>query len=118
LKEAATFHLIHGMGRGHHSYYSLLRTSQAKLVIASLHKGDIRLPLTDVIMPKLRGPELASRLRLKFPGPNVIYRMSGHTESTLVQDGMLGRNTVLLQKPFTVKRILEVIHQMNASVGG
>jgi len=29
---------------------------------------------------------------------------------------MLERNTVLLQKPFTVKKILEVIQQMNSSV--
>jgi hypothetical protein len=28
---------------------------------------------------------------------------------------MLERNTVLLQKPFTVKKILEVIQQMNVS---
>ena len=86
------------------------------VAIASRHKGDIRLLLTDVIMPKLRGPELASRLRLKFPGLKVIYMMSGYTESALVQDGMLERNTVLLQKPFTVKKILEVIQQMNVSV--
>jgi len=41
---------------------------------------------------------------------------AGVTESALVQDGMLERNTVLLQKPFTVKKILEVIQQMNSSV--
>jgi len=29
---------------------------------------------------------------------------------------MLERNTVLLQKPFTVKKILEVIQQMNVSL--
>jgi hypothetical protein len=45
----------------------------------------------------------------------VIY-MSGYTESALVQDGMLERNTVLLQKPFTVKKILEVIRQMSVNV--
>jgi FixJ family two-component response regulator len=66
-------------------------------------------------MPKLRGPELASRLRLRYPGMKVIY-MSGYTESALVQDGMLERNTVLLQKPFTVKKILEVIRQMSVDV--
>ena len=42
--------------------------------------------------------------------------MSGYTESALVQDGMLERNTVLLRKPFTVKKILEVIQQMNIGV--
>ncbi len=71
--------------------------------------------LTDVIMPKLRGPVLASRLRLRYPGMKVIY-MSGYTESALAQDGMLERNTVLLQKPFTVKKILGVIQQMNVNV--
>jgi two-component system cell cycle sensor histidine kinase/response regulator CckA len=85
------------------------------LAIAGRYKGDIQLLLTDVIMPKLRGPELASRLRLRYPGMKVIY-MSGYTESALAQDGMLERNTVLLQKPFTVKKILEVIQQMNVNV--
>jgi DNA-binding NtrC family response regulator len=85
------------------------------LAIAGRHKGDIQLLLTDVIMPKLRGPELASRLRLRYPGMKVIY-MSGYTESALAQDGMLERNTMLLQKPFTVKKILEVIQQMNVNV--
>lgn len=44
----------------------------------------------------------------------VIY-MSGYTESALVQGGMLERKTALLQKPFTVKKILEVIQQLNVS---
>ena len=67
------------------------------LAIAGRYKGDIQLLLTDVIMPKLRGPELASSLRLRYPGMKVIY-MSGYTVSGLAQDGMLERNTVLLQK--------------------
>jgi PAS domain S-box-containing protein len=85
------------------------------LAIAGRYQGDIQLLLTDVIMPKLRGPELASRLRLRYPRMKVIF-MSGYTESALAQDGMLERNTVLLQKPFTVKKILEVIQQMNVNV--
>jgi hypothetical protein len=39
-------------------------------------------------------------------------------KASLVQDGMLERNTVLLQKPFTAKKILEVMQQMNVSVRG
>ena len=81
-------------------------------IYAGFRQGKI---VSDVIMPKLRGPELASRLRLRYPGVKVIY-MSGYTESALAQDGMLERNTVLLQKPFTVKKILEVIQQMNVNV--
>ena len=81
-------------------------------IYAGFRQGKI---VSDVIMPKLRGPDLASRLRLRYPGMKVIY-MSGYTESALAQDGMLERNTVLLQKPFTVKKILEVIQQMNVNV--
>ncbi len=87
------------------------------LAIASRHKGHVHLLLADVIMPKLRGPELASRLRMRYPGMKVIY-MLGYTESALVRDGMLERNTVLLQKPFTARKILEAIQQMPASVRG
>lgn len=38
------------------------------LAIAGRYKGDIQLLLSDVIMRKLRGPELASRLRLRYRG--------------------------------------------------
>src|SRR5260221_4890183 len=58
--------------------------------IANRHDGDIQLLLTDVIMPKLRRPELASRFRLRYPGLKVASR-SGYTESPPSQDGMLRR---------------------------
>jgi hypothetical protein len=43
---------------------------------------------------------------------------AGYRESALVQDGMLERNTVLLQKPFRLKRLFEVIQHMNSGVRG
>jgi hypothetical protein len=45
-----------------------------------------------------------------------LMRVTG--ESALVQDGMLERNTVLLQKPFTLKRLSEMIQHMNSGVRG
>jgi PAS domain S-box-containing protein len=97
--------------------YQVLEAANGEeaIEIANRHEGDIQLLLTDVIMPKLRGPELASHLRLRYPGLKVVY-MSGYTESALVRDGMLERNTVLLQKPFTVQKILEVLRRLNAGV--
>jgi len=47
----------------------------------------------------------------------VIYS-SGYTKSALMQDGILERHTMLLQKPFTVKKILEVKCHLNAGVRG
>jgi len=99
--------------------YEVLEAADGEtaLAIASRHQGEIQFLLTDVIMPRLRGPELASLLRVGYPQMKVIY-MSGYTESALVQDGMLERNTVLLQKPFPISKIPEIIRQMNASVHG
>jgi CheY-like chemotaxis protein len=99
--------------------YEVLEAADGEiaLAIASRHQGEIQFLLTDVIMPKLRGPELASLLRVRYPQMKVIY-MSGYTESALVQDGMLQRNTALLQKPFPTSKIPEIIRQMNASVHG
>jgi hypothetical protein len=42
--------------------------------------------------------------------------MSGYTESALVQEGMLQSDTVLLQKPFSLKKILEAVQQLNVGV--
>jgi PAS domain S-box-containing protein len=97
--------------------YKVLEASngQEATAVAGRHEGDIQILLTDVIMPKMRGPELAALLRARHPRMKVIF-MSGYTESALVQDGMLEPNTVLLQKPLTLKRIMEVIQQLNAGV--
>jgi hypothetical protein len=62
-------------------------------------------------MPKLRGPELASRLRLRYPGMPVIY-MSGYGKRADA-GWRVERNTVLREKPFTANGILEVIREMN-----
>ncbi len=97
--------------------YEVLEAANGEeaLAMAGRFQGKIQLLLTDVIMPKLRGPELASRLRMRYPEMKVVY-MSGYTESSLVQDGVLERNTVLLQKPFDVRKVLDAIHRVGAGV--
>ena len=54
--------------------------------------------ITDVVMPRIGGPELATRLRAKRPGLKVLFT-SGYTEDTLVvQD--LDPAQAFLQKPY------------------
>jgi len=60
----------------------------------------IHLVLTDIVMPKMSGPELAKRLRLLRPDIKVLY-MSGYTDDTIIRHGMLDPKTAFLQKPFT-----------------
>jgi PAS domain S-box-containing protein len=56
--------------------------------------------LTDVVMPKLNGPELAKRVAQHWPGIKVLY-MSGYTTNAIVHHGVLNEGLFFLQKPFT-----------------
>jgi PAS domain S-box-containing protein len=69
--------------------------------------------LTDVIMPKMGGPELAGRLNEKLPNMKVLYS-SGYTNNALIDRGALAEGVELIQKPFAprdlVKRLQSVLN--------
>jgi two-component system, cell cycle sensor histidine kinase and response regulator CckA len=60
----------------------------------------IDLLLTDVVMPRLGGRDLADRVRRKHPEARVVF-MSGYTDVAIAQHGLVSPGTVFLQKPFT-----------------
>ncbi len=71
----------------------------------------IHLVLTDIVMPKMSGPELAKRLRSIRPGIKVLY-MSGYTDDTIIRHGMLDQMTAFLQKPFTPEDLLRRVRDV------
>jgi two-component system, cell cycle sensor histidine kinase and response regulator CckA len=62
--------------------------------------GPFDMLLTDVVMPKLNGRQLAERLASDRPGLKVLY-MSGYTSHAIVERGVLEPETAFVQKPFT-----------------
>jgi CheY-like chemotaxis protein len=63
------------------------------------HSGQIDLLVTDVVMPQMRGPELAARLRLLNAGIKVLF-MSGYTDPLITDASALSIDSYYLQKPF------------------
>jgi CheY-like chemotaxis protein len=70
------------------------------LEIAGRHPGRIDLLMTDVIMPGISGPELAKQLTAVRPETRVLY-VSGYTEESIGQHGVLEKGTEFLSKPFS-----------------
>jgi two-component system cell cycle sensor histidine kinase/response regulator CckA len=81
------------------------------LELASAYTEPIDLLLTDVLMPNVNGPTLASRLLQQRPDTKVLF-ISGYTERKL----LLAQNPkfILLQKPFTAAALLAAVRQVLA----
>ena len=83
--------------------YSVLEAKDGgdAVALAEEYKGTIDVLLTDIVMPHVRGSEVARRLLESRPAMKVIF-MSGYTEGAFgsVSDERQESGTTLLQKPF------------------
>ena len=69
------------------------------LAFADRYSGPIHLLLSDVVMPQMSGPDVASRLRERRPEMRVLY-VSGYPQDAIARHGVLAPGIELLQKPF------------------
>jgi two-component system cell cycle sensor histidine kinase/response regulator CckA len=84
----------------HKRGYKVIEASNAEeaLRIFDGQAPDIDLVLTDIVMPKMSGCELAEHLLRIRPETRIMY-MSGYTDDVLVRTGALGPGKAILQKP-------------------
>ena len=71
----------------------------------------VDLLLTDVVMPRMQGRELADKIRILRPGIRVAF-MSGYTQGLLSQQRVLEPGVYLIEKPFTETILLAKVREI------
>jgi CheY-like chemotaxis protein len=77
---------------------------EAALSLVNHYPDPIDLLLTDVIMPRMSGRELAEQLRMLRPDINVLF-MSGYTDDAVIRHGLLMAEVAFLHKPFSASEL-------------
>jgi two-component system, cell cycle sensor histidine kinase and response regulator CckA len=80
------------------------------LEIEARHPGPIHLLLTDVVMPRMGGRELAERFAARRPGARLLFA-SGYTDDEALRDSIRSRTLAFLQKPYTLEALAMAVRE-------
>jgi two-component system cell cycle sensor histidine kinase/response regulator CckA len=81
------------------------------LQIALDYQGRIDLLLTDTIMPRMNGKQLADELKKSRSQVKVVF-ISGYTAEVLSQQGILDSKIRLIQKPFELDYLVKQVRKV------
>jgi two-component system cell cycle sensor histidine kinase/response regulator CckA len=92
------------------SGYNCLEASDGHeaLRIVEDSRHTFKLVLTDMIMPKMNGVELARHVQRIRPEVPIVF-MSGYVDDPIVRH--VGQSATFLPKPFTATDLLETVRQ-------
>lgn len=103
------------------SFKSILKDAGYKVLTAS-HADEARkifetqaqaidLMATDLFLPDTTGQKLAQEFQSRHPQLKVVF-LSGYTENSIVHNGALDTDSVLIEKPISTKTFLQVIRDV------
>ncbi|MCA9608509.1 MAG: PAS domain S-box protein [Myxococcales bacterium] len=81
--------------------------------MATGYLGEVSVLLTDVVLPKRRGADIAAAVRERWPDVEVLF-MSAHPLDFLLEEKRVPVGAKVLQKPFTEEQLL---HAVSGSLG-
>lgn len=95
-----------------HGYQVLEASNSGEAVLlVEQHDGPIDVLLTDVVMPRVSGPALATRVMRMRPDMRVLY-MSGFTSHPAIQDSNCGSPAPLIEKPFRAAQLAGAVRRV------
>jgi two-component system cell cycle sensor histidine kinase/response regulator CckA len=83
-------------------------TSTARQLFEA-HAGRVDLLISDIVLPDETGPELADALRAQKPELPVLL-CSGYSRGHITQEEIQRKQYHFLEKPFTIAKLLDVVH--------
>jgi len=89
------------------------RNGHEAMLLCNIHKEEIHLLLTDVVMPGMSGPQLARLLLHSRPHMKVLY-MTGYSDVRVFSENDFLKGTPLIQKPYLQS---ELLHKVRAVLG-
>jgi two-component system, cell cycle sensor histidine kinase and response regulator CckA len=96
------------------SGYTVLeaRNGQEAMWVAQQHQGTIHILVTDLVMPRMNGRQLADLLGQIRPQMKILF-MSGYTDEAVLRHGVSESTVAFLQKPFSpiglARKVREVL---------
>jgi hypothetical protein len=96
-----------------HCGYKVLTASSPEegLEVCRANHQEIRLLVTDVVMPRMNGRQLAEQVLKISPQTRVLY-ISGYTNNAIVHYGVLDPGLWFLPKPFTLSALIAKVREV------
>jgi CheY-like chemotaxis protein len=96
----------------HELNYATIDADGARAALALLESHpDVKVLLTDVVMPEMNGRKLAEEALKRWPDLKVLYT-TGYTRSAIVHNGVLDPDVELLVKPFTIEALAQKLDKI------
>jgi two-component system cell cycle sensor histidine kinase/response regulator CckA len=86
-------------------------SGEEALEMAAVHQDKIDLLLTDVILPGIKGQELAQQLISTCPDVNILF-MSGYLCPSMAHSDSEQRFEAFIQKPFSPNALLRKMRKL------